>query len=61
MPLIRCPRGKKERFFAKAQNDKVMQGLGMTEVNVILNAVKDLKKKDSSPRLRMTKQCKTSE
>ncbi len=26
----------------------------MTEVNVILNAVKDLKKKDSSPRLRMT-------
>ncbi len=31
----------------------------MTEVNVILNAVKDLKKIDSSPRLRMTKQCKT--
>lgn len=44
MPLIRCPRGKKERFFAEAQNDKVMQGLRMTEVNVILNAVKDLKK-----------------
>jgi hypothetical protein len=30
MPLIRCPRGKKDRFFGKPQNDRGAR-LGMTK------------------------------